>query len=103
MVPLTQDWQKVTLPFSSLTQPHGALREDFDPADVSRLSWVVGTPGDYEVDLDDVWPEGPPPSCWTTSTAGPRTASGEDAGRARTVARRAAAARRQAIPGTASP
>ena len=61
IVPVTKDWQKVTLPFASLAQQNWGIRESFDPTNVTRLQWVIGTEGDFEIDLDDVWLEGTAP------------------------------------------
>jgi Right handed beta helix region len=61
IIPVTNDWQKVTVPFSSLAQPNWGVRESFDPTNVTGLGWTVGTLGAYEIDIDDVWLEGTTP------------------------------------------
>jgi hypothetical protein len=61
IIPVTTEWQKITVPFSSLAQPSWGVRENFDPANVTQLQWVVGTLGTYEIDIDDVWLEGAAP------------------------------------------
>jgi len=61
IVPVTKDWQKVTVAFSSLAQPNWGLRESLDLANVTELDWTVGTLGAYEIDIDDVWLEGTTP------------------------------------------
>jgi len=60
-VPVTTDWQTVTVPFSSLAQPNWGLRESLDLTNVTELDWTVGTLGAYEIDIDDVWLEGTTP------------------------------------------
>jgi hypothetical protein len=61
IIPVTKDWQKVSVAFSSLTQPNWGLRESLDLTNVTGLGWTVGTLGAYEIDIDDVWLEGTTP------------------------------------------
>jgi hypothetical protein len=61
IVLVTQDWQKVVVPFSSLTQPNYANWELLDLTNVTGIYLQVGTLGAYEIDIDDVWLEGTTP------------------------------------------
>jgi hypothetical protein len=62
IVPVTGEWQKVTVPFASLRQPNWGIRESLDLANLTTLNWTVSTLGAYQIDLDDVWLEGTTPT-----------------------------------------
>jgi hypothetical protein len=61
IVPVSGEWQKVTVPFASLRQPNFGARASLDLTNLTALQWNVSTLGSYEIDLDDVWLEGPTP------------------------------------------
>jgi hypothetical protein len=61
IVPVTGQWQKVVLPFSSLRQPNWGIRTSLDLTNLTALAWVTSTLGAYQIDLDDVWLEGTTP------------------------------------------
>jgi hypothetical protein len=61
IVPVTGEWQKVTVPFASLRQPNSGARASLDLTNPTALQWTVSTLGSYQIDLDDVWLEGTTP------------------------------------------
>ena len=78
IVPVTKDWQKVTVPFSSLRQPNYGIRESLDLTQITQLTWRLGPDGTYEIDLDDVWLEGPTPKLVDDFDAGSTNRFGGD-------------------------